>query len=670
MGILGPAKGRHVLGSTPRALRRARIATAAALAVGLALLVVPAMTVPASGNQPAAQATAAADEDVADWTFMVYGVLDTSNVADVLSQDLASLATIQDAANVNIVALVDMPAQHESGYPSQPLPGLAPFTTAKLLELDGGRWNEVRDLGEISMGRPDVLASFIDEVADRYPAEKYGITLMDHGGGRYGGYWDNGPPGTRNLTIPDMRNGLLSGLQLAGIDRFDVLFHASCLMSNYETVSALAPTAEAMAGSEELMFANPLVASALIPLADDVTGDDMGRSLIEGYGTYLDELSREPGAETLRDLAAMSVVSGDGVTTLDTAMQSFSDVAVAHMDEIATEVARARAVSLEFVVGIPGQEESWDLVDLGDFLRHLQDVPAEVAIARDAAFAALQGSVTHQLLGQATQQATGLNVYLPTSPDYVGDYFSPGTAPPGWAAFVQAFLTSGAQGDSGDGGGEVRFVSPTATVVQADATGIKINGQLQSGAAANVVDTATQVYARMGDRDGALALQLPAYLNAGGEGIVQGVWDYSLTVLTDGQKEVAATAAYQAQAGGLVGSFLAQYRSPAGDVSDIGVRLLLSSEGDIQSVTVVDVSNGGASANGVTLEVGGTLTPYLYVPSSGGFTQELSSQSIAVSSKLAVAFSKLPVGTPFEIGVLAGDVAGNYDGASVQEQVR
>ena len=63
------------------------------------------------------------------------------------------------------------------------------------------------------MGRPDVLASFIDEAVDRFPADKYGITLMDHGGGRYGGYWDTGEPGTRNLTIPDMRAGLLQGIQ-------------------------------------------------------------------------------------------------------------------------------------------------------------------------------------------------------------------------------------------------------------------------------------------------------------------------------------------------------------------------------------------------------------------------------------------------------------------------
>ena len=47
--------------------------------------------------------------------------------------------------------------------------------------LDDNRFNEVRDLGEVSMGRPDALASFIEEAADRFPADKYALTLFDHG---------------------------------------------------------------------------------------------------------------------------------------------------------------------------------------------------------------------------------------------------------------------------------------------------------------------------------------------------------------------------------------------------------------------------------------------------------------------------------------------------------
>lgn len=651
--------------------RRARL-RALALAGTLAAATTAALVLPgsASGSAPVA---AAAEDDEADWTFLVYGVLDTDNVADVLTRDLATLTGLPDSDDVNVVALVDMPEPDEAGYPAQPLPGLGQFTTAKLLVLDDGRWNEVRDLGEVSMGRPDVLSAFIEEAADRFPARKYAMTLMDHGGGRYGGYWDNGAPGTANLTIPAMRTGLLSGLQRSGIGRFDVLFHAACLMSNYETASALAPTARWMAGSEELMFSTPLVASGMLPLAEDADGEELAASLIDGYGTFLDEVAEEPGGQQLRDLAAMSVVDGDRMALLDAAVQSFSDAAVAHMDEIAVPVARARADALEFVVGLDDAGSvPWDLVDLGDFLRHLTDVPEDVAVARDAAFAALQGVVAHQVTGQGTEQATGLNVYLPTaqSAAYVDDYFEPGNAPAGWAEFVSAFLDASVQQGGEQPSGGLGFVSPTATVVQADPSGIKIAGQLTSGGSALVAESETQVYTEVGGRAGAVGVVLPAYLDAGGEGQVQGVWDYSLTALTDGQRTVAGTSIYQAQSGGLLGTLFAQYTSPAGEVSDLAVRLLLTSAGEISSVQVVDVSQGGQSVAGTELEVGGRLTPYVFAPSGEGFDRVLSDQSIAVSEQLAVTFDRLPAGTPFEMGVLVGDVAGNFDGAFVQEEVR
>ncbi len=653
----------------PRGVRTAALAACLAGLLGVVALVAPSE---ASGTTAAR--AAAADEPVADWTFLVYGVLDTDNVADVLTQDLASLADLPDADNVNVVALVDMPEPDQPGYPSQPLPGLQQFSTTKLLVLDDGRWNEIRDLGEAAMDRPTTLASFIDEAVDRFPADKYAITLMDHGGGRYGGYWDIDQPGYNNLTIPEMRDGLLQGVQESGIGRFEVLFHAACLMSNYETASALAPTAKYLAGSEEIMISNPLVASGLLPLAEDADGETLANSLVDGYGTYLDDVAQQyTGGQQYRDLAAMSVVDGDAMATLDAAMQSFSNSAVAHMDEITVQVARARSESLEFVVGLQDSDGvPWDLVDLGDFLRHLTDVPDDVAVARDAAFAALQNAVSHQLLGQGTQQATGLNVYLPTAANaaYAADYFEPGVAPQGWGDFVQAFLDASAGQGGGEPGGGVQFASQQATVLQADQTGIKIAGQLVSGDSSQVAESETQVYTRVGGHDDALGVVLPAYLDAGGEGQVQGVWDYSLTVLTDGQKEVAGTSVYQAQAGGLLGTLFAQYTSPDGDLSDVAVRLLLSSEGNIESVQVVDVSNGGQSAGGVNLEVGGRLTPYVYVTESGGFARELSAESIAVTDQLAVAFSRLPADTPFEMGVLVGDVAGNFDGAFVQERVR
>ena len=639
----------------------------AALAVPLALV-----TAPATSGASVATSTA---EGTAEWTMMLYAVADTQNIGTDMAQDLIELAQVPDDPETNIVVLVDMPAPTEVGAPfeGQVLPGLGQFTTAKLLTLEGGRYEEIRDLGEISMGRPDTLAAFIAEAAERFPAEHYGLTLMDHGGANLGGYLDVAPE-TRLMTVPEIRNGMVAGMQQAGIDRFDVLYHSACLMSNYETASALGPLAEFMAGSEELMYVFAMLPPAGFTTAQEAgTGEAIGRAFLDAYVQRIEQehVNTPEWTEDLkaiRDLVALSVIEGDGASVLDLAMQSFSRAAVANMDEIVNSVARARADALEFMINVPGGGTSADLVDLGDFLAHLQDLPDEVAVARDAVHAALRNAVSYQVTGRGTSQATGLSVYLPTTDENVGAYLSDGTAPSGWREFVEAFLAASAASGSGQQGtAPAQFVTPEAQVVQSDSTGIKIAGQLVSGGSAAVVEQETQVYTRMGDQPDALALVLPAYLDAGGEGVVQGVWNHALTVLSDGDRTVPATTMYQAQEGGLNGAFLAQYTSPEGDVTEIGVRVLLSSEGAIQSVSTFAMEGNGAA--GVTVAIGGRLTPYVFVPSAESFVQTLSSQSIPVTERLVVDFARLPTDTRFDMGVVVGDAAGNYDGAFVSSRV-
>lgn len=629
----------------------------ARLVAGAAALVVVAGL--AGGSSAAAPEPRAKG---ADWTLMVYAVGDTSNVSQLMVENLSQLAELPDADNVNVVVLLDLPELNDPGAPTGTLPGLDRFTTAKLLQLDGNRYNEIRDLGEISMGRPDALANFIEEAAGRFPADKYALTLFDHGAGAQGGYVDTGPPGTAIMSVPDIRAGMQAGMARAKIKRFDLLFHAACLMSNYETASALAPLAESMAGSEELMIQYPVSPEGLAPLAQNASGDEVGKAFIDGYGHLLDEIATQ-GGQTYRDLAAMSVIGGDEVQRLDAAMESFADVAVEHMDEIAIEVARARAKALEFVIGYG--EDSQGLIDLGDFLRNLENLPTEVEVARDAAFAAIESSVQSQLLGRATEQATGLNVLFPPNARIGAAYVESGTAPQGWGEFVTSFLETGTQSQAGGG---VAFARDEAEVLLADKTGIKVAAQLTSESVPNVTASETQVLAAIGGQDRALAVALPAYVNAGGRGQVQGVWNYAITSLSDGRRNVPFSAGFQAQSGGFVGSARLQYTSPDGAVADVGLRMLLSSEGTIESVSLVDLTDG--SAGGIEPETGGTLTPYVFVPSSGGYQPVLSDQSIEVSKDLEVVFRRTEPGTAFDIGLIVVDVQGNTAQAFTSQTVK
>lgn len=596
---------------------------------------------------------------------MVYAVGDTSNVAEAMVRNLNLLTTIPDADNVHIVALVDLPERTDRGAPKSQIRGIGEFTTAKLLTLDGGKWNEIRDLGEQSLGRPDVLGKFIEEAAGRFPARKYGLTLFDHGGGYQGGYIDIGPPSSDGMSIAEIRAGTATGMQAAGIPRFELLYHAACLMSSYETASALAPLARSLAGSEEIMISTPILPEGYRLMAGNASGAQVAAGLSDGYGRFLEQLDAAANDNT-RALAAMSVVDGDRVRALDLALEAFARAAQARAIEVAPAVARARAQALEFVIALDPDQPSWDLVDLGDFLRNLGPLPQEVSVARNSVYAAIRSAVTHQVTGRGTQQATGLNVYLPTSAENVGTYLRDGTAPRGWGAFLSSFLGSVAA--SADGVPDATFTRARRGLEMLP-TGARLTGQLSPGTGARAVSARTQVLADIGGFQDAIVVIQPGYLGAGSADRVQGVWSYAALVMGDGQNRVPLSAAFKAQVGGLVGSAYAQYTSPKGDPAEVTFRLLLDSSGAIRAVSVSSQGQDGSAA-GARLEPGGTLRPMLAVQTPSGFETRVANTPVRVGPQLSFGFTRLPSGTPFSIGLVVGDVADQRDAMFADGRVR
>ena len=373
-------------------------------------------------------------------------------------------------------------------------------------------------------------------------------------------------------------------------------------------------------------------------------------------------------ADKYGDIAAfsvLSVVDGDAMKRLDAALEAFSAVAVANMEEIA-EIARARSRSSSSpdcsARRRAAASASWTSATS---CASSTTCRAEVEVARDAAYAALDAAVRPGAR-RATQQATGLNVFFPETPRQARGYVAQNIAPPGWGRLVEAYADFATESGGPDGSAE--FTSDTADVLEIGPGGIKIAAQLQSGDEDNVADAETQVYTQLDGRD-ALAVALPAYLNAGRRGQVQGVWNFSVTTLQAGKKRAPASAVYQAQSGGLLGWFQALYTAPDGSQTDVEIQVLLSSEGEIESITVSDISLGGGAQAGIDLENGGSLTPTSSSRPAAGWL-ELSSKSVPVNNKTEVAYPKLAKGTSFDMGVGVADSAGNFDIAFVTETVR
>ena len=107
-------------------------------------------------------------QENAKWTLMVYLAGD-NNLSSAGEKDLSEMRSVGSTSDVNVIAEFDRI-------------GDAHETMRYHIQRDGLNETTV-SLGETDSGDPEVLCSFVDWVAERYPADRYGLVLWNHGGG-------------------------------------------------------------------------------------------------------------------------------------------------------------------------------------------------------------------------------------------------------------------------------------------------------------------------------------------------------------------------------------------------------------------------------------------------------------------------------------------------------
>ena len=102
-----------------------------------------------------------------------------------------------------------------------------------------------------SMAHPDTLKAFIDYGAANFPAEKYDLILINHGGGpAYGWGVDEvfaREDGALLMSLPE----ICGALKDSSVERFDFISFYACLMGSVEDAVMLSPYADTLLLSEE-----------------------------------------------------------------------------------------------------------------------------------------------------------------------------------------------------------------------------------------------------------------------------------------------------------------------------------------------------------------------------------------------------------------------------------
>jgi hypothetical protein len=182
----------------------------------------------------------------AEWTYMVYIGAD-NNLSEEAIKDIEEMRQASTDSRINIVVQMELSPKYSFTLPSY----LSDYNTHRL-HIANGQVKDAVNLGNVNMADPSTLADFIHWAATNYPANRYALTIWDHGLGwrsyskvlRRGAVEDE----TSNafMSIAQLKNGVAaSGVHLAILD-FD-----ACLMAMYEVAYEFSGLTDYMVFSEE-----------------------------------------------------------------------------------------------------------------------------------------------------------------------------------------------------------------------------------------------------------------------------------------------------------------------------------------------------------------------------------------------------------------------------------
>ena len=257
---------------------------------------------------------------------------------------------------------------------------------------------------DANMGDPSTLKSFLKWGIKKYPAEKMGVVLWNHGGGTLGGVCCDEKNNMDSLSLVEMEKALYDTSKNM-TDKFEFIGFDACLMASIETANVLAPYANYMVASEQVEsgegwyykpFIDALVANP------NMDGKEIGKVIVDGFMEFANQYEDELQFSTLA-LIDLSKVDDVLVAFNDVAKQI--DEQTSDGDKINSYMEQA-GYSLSEGCG----DYEFGLVDLSDYM----DKIASLVSGTDKVKEAVKNMVVYEKHGTQAPNANGITFYFPT----------------------------------------------------------------------------------------------------------------------------------------------------------------------------------------------------------------------------------------------------------------
>lgn len=433
-------------------------------------------TVPGGGGAttlfpPSTVLTTTPPDGVKAWTVMVYMAGDNNLEQDAIDDLREMQAGVSD--QMNLIAILDRSPE----FSAEEFGPAGDWVGTRAMQITP---TEVKDLGitdDLNMATPEVLQSFVTQVATAFPAQHRALYLWDHAGG-WRGFAQDAASGEVLLSA-EVATAVNAGLAAAGVAKLDVLVYDACLMADSEVVLSMAPIADILLASEEVV---PSHGNNYAGLADAVTGDALhfAATMLAGYQS-------EAAEEGTSDSITMSIIDLQQVGVLDAAMASLATAMANLGGSEAASFLRVAGESLAFAYSAdPAQ--NYQLRDLGQLVTTFTSADPAITAALAQVNAAIDTVVIDHIEGSAYTGAYGISVYVPTSIEYFDTRYPSLPSATNWAAVLDHVYNAGADA--------VANITPGFAVTPQgvfDADGVSVLGGVDPALIPNLVEI-TVVY--------------------------------------------------------------------------------------------------------------------------------------------------------------------------------
>ena len=346
----------------------------------------------------------------AKWTVLIYGHAD-HNLTTAMRDDLLEMEQAGSSEDFNIVVQVDINTKDRGTK-------LWKFKN----KIDPKKFNGVNRLliGEDTDGRkvtfhseiieslsesnsmddPAVLKDFIKWGMAKYPAERYGLVLWNHGGQflGYGGDTQNASlKHGMGLTTQQIRSTLTDALIGTAVNKFDFIGFDTCLMGGAEVLGDFSTLCDVFFACPELDFGDGWDYAATLNYLKanpDVDMATFGREEVGFWNSHHGEAMDQ----THKVHAAYDMAKYDAFAL---SFKLFAEQLKLYGEAGGQEVPKLRAEATHYSVSEPSEAKSrTHYIDLGDFAGKVANAPVNADL-KNASLTLVQ-TIDDMVLAKAT----------------------------------------------------------------------------------------------------------------------------------------------------------------------------------------------------------------------------------------------------------------------------